>query len=356
MKSTLLSVAFAVSILISAHSPTLAQGCVAVRNLSNGSSLTFDSLSERSWEFSVNYRYFKSFRHFVGSEEQKQRVEQNTNVINHDNSAILGAFYTLNRRWSFSASVPFMYIDRSHNRTDPNTGAKGRHYTTSKGLGDMRLSAYYSVIPGNSSGYLLAGLGFKLPTGNDNYKDEAFQKDGTYDLEPVDQSQQPGDGGFGPVLEVDFSHTIMPRLYGYINGLYVINPRNTNGTLTGRGNPFEQVMSVVDQYYLRVGGRLNFGGFQAGLGARLEGIPVHDLIGKSEGFRRPGYIVSLEPALLYSFGNNIVSLNVPIALYRNRTQSVPDKELEAQEGQTEHGDAAFADYLISVSYAYRLPR
>ena len=31
----------------------------------------------------INNRYFKSYKHFVGKEEQKQRVENGTNVINH---------------------------------------------------------------------------------------------------------------------------------------------------------------------------------------------------------------------------------------------------------------------------------
>ena len=41
------------------------------------------------------------------------------------------------------------------------------------------------------------------------------------------------------------------------------------------------------------------------LGGRLEGIPVHDLVGGSEGFRRPGYIVSAEPQRNYHSNGNI---------------------------------------------------
>ncbi|MBH2003685.1 MAG: hypothetical protein I8H66_03260 [Sphingobacteriia bacterium] len=40
--------------------------------------------------FSANTRYFKSFRHFVGTDEQKQRIALGTEVINHTFSMDLG--------------------------------------------------------------------------------------------------------------------------------------------------------------------------------------------------------------------------------------------------------------------------
>jgi hypothetical protein len=50
-------------------------------------------------------------------------------------------------------------------------------------------------------------------------------------------------------------------------------------------------------------------------------------------------------------------VNVPIALVRNRTKSLADQRLEAQEpANPQHGDAAFADWLLSISYAYKLSR
>jgi hypothetical protein len=39
---------------------------------------------------------------------------------------------------------------------------------------------------------------------------------------------------------------------------------------------------------------------------------------------------------------------VPVALVRNRTQSIPDKETTAETGIYKQGDAAFADYVINV--------
>jgi len=52
-------------------------------------------------------------------------------------------------------------------------------------------------------------------------------------------------------------------------------------------------------------------------GARIEGVTVYDAIGGSLGFRRPGYTIPLEPAGSWPGKKNSISLNVPIAVYRN---------------------------------------
>jgi hypothetical protein len=88
-------------------------------------------------------------------------------------------------------------------------------------------------------------------------------------------------------------------------------------------------------------------GWSAGLGGRLEGIPVHDLFGSSDGFRRPGYILSVEPSVNWTRGSHSVSLSVPVAVERNRQASVPD----LRNGT--HGDAAFPDFIVLAGYSRR---
>jgi hypothetical protein len=53
-------------------------------------------------------------------------------------------------------------------------------------------------------------------------------------------------------------------------------------------------------------------------------------------------------------GKTTVNFNMPIALYRIRKQSVTDKEVQDATGVARNGDAAFADYLISLGLTYRL--
>src|SRR5688572_5205235 len=83
-----------------ATSNILAQGCVAIRGFSTCSGELANKGSagfqKGEWTISGNYRHFKSFRHFVGTEEQKERVEEHTNVINRSN------FYDLSVGYSFT--------------------------------------------------------------------------------------------------------------------------------------------------------------------------------------------------------------------------------------------------------------
>ncbi|MEO6567123.1 MAG: hypothetical protein ABIO94_00045, partial [Opitutaceae bacterium] len=85
----------------------------------------------------------------------------------------------------------------------------------------------------------------------------------------------------------------------------------------------------------------------ASLGGRLEGVPALDFIGGDRGFRRPGYVISVEPGIAFSTGRDSFSVSVPVAVVRNRVRSYSDRL------GTGHGDAAFADFLISMSYAHR---
>lgn len=340
-----------------------AQGCVAVKNMSSPG-LNFGDESHKGWQFSVNYRYFRSYKHFRGKEEEHHRVEQGTEVINNDNSINLGINYTFNPRWSATVAIPLMYIDRSSlYEHSGNNG--GRYHTQSKGLGDIRATAYFNTTPGNHNGHLVVGLGFKAPTGNYNYQDYFHKPEGRVKL-PVDQSIQPGDGGWGLITEIDLARRIHGNFSGYLNAMYMFNPRNTNGVLrratpytmpgTSIPIPLSNELSVADQYFWRAGALYSVNGIQASLGARMEGIPSEDLLGKTDGFRRPGYIISVEPGFFYSTNAHTFGVNFPIALERNRTRNVVDKTqgINPNTGQPIIGDAAFADWLLSITYAYRL--
>lgn len=338
---------------------TNAQGCVAVRNMASTCGIAFDSLQHNSpWQFSLNYRYFRSYKHFRGSHEETERVEEGTEVINNDNSVILGASYTLNNRWSFAAIIPFVYIDRSSLYEHKGNNSGERYVTSSKGLGDIRLAAYYAIIPETVKGNLTFGLGVKLPTGDYKYQDYFHRPEGL-ELRYVDQSIQPGDGGWGITTEFNFTHLLARNFYGYATGFYMFNPMNTNGVERSANLtdniPLSNEFSVADQFLFRVGGRYVVKNLQLGLGFRAEGIPAQDAIGDSDGWRRPGYIYSVEPAAIYTIHNkHTFGLNVPVALYRNRTKNTIDLARTEMHGQDFHGDAAFSDWLLSVFYVIRL--
>jgi len=347
--------------IVSSVNKIQAQGCVAVRNMAS-CSLDFDSTQNGSWQFSMNYRFFHSFRHFRGKEEETNRVEDGTEVINNDNSILAGISYSVNNRWSFGLTIPYLIIDRSslyeHYGNNPNTNP--RFHTQARGFGDMRVSAYYAPIR-NDKFNLLVGLGVKLPTGNYRVKDyfHKLDSEGKDSLvyKVVDQSIQPGDGGWGIITEFDASYHFTHQWSAYATGLYLFNPANTNGverspSLTG-GIPLSNEFSVVDQFLFRLGARYSLTHFQFAVGGRFEGIPSEDAIGDSDGFRRPGYIISIEPAVAYTRGKSSFGINFPIAMERNRTQNTIDKIRSEQTGTHVQGDAAFADWLLSVTYTYR---
>jgi len=347
---------------------SFSQGCIAIRNITGGSNVF--SNDSKTWLFSANYRYFHSYKHFVGTEEQTQRVDQHTNVINNDNSVIVSANYTLNPRWNFTLSVPFIYINRSSLYEHYGNSSGQRFHTVGNGLGDIRLMANYKVVDGAKL-KMQVGLGTKLPTGNYRYKD-FFHKKGSEGQDTlisryVDQSIQPGDGGLGIIAAADLIYMLADHWSIYANGMYMANPRNTNGvvrsanlTNDANGNPLphSNEFSVADQYFARAGARYQINGsLETSLGGRIECIPSHDLIGREDGFRRPGYIVSVDPAVFYVKGNHIFGLNVPVALVRNRTRSYTDIQRgNDANGTPYHGDAAFADFLVSISYAFKLSK
>ena len=340
------------------------QGCVALRGTGTSCNVSAQQADAGQWQVSMGYRYFKSFRHFKGKEEQEERLKQNTEVINWQHLLDLSIMKQVNSRWSVLVGMPIGINKRSslyeHGRTE-------RHNTESFGIGDMRIMAYrWMIDPAkHSKGNFQLGAGLKLPTGDYGYEDYFYNvgPNGSQELRPVDQSIQLGDGGTGVAIELNGFYNFSPLAGVYANAYYLFNPREVNGTRTYRETlsatlANESIMSVPDQFLARAGFNYNFlgkmRGLSANLGARLEGIPVEDLLGGSKGFRRPGYIVSVEPGLTYQMKKSFLFANVPVAVVRNRTQSVTDKENSEITGTYRHGDAAFADYAINIGMTIRL--
>ncbi len=145
-----------------------------------------------------------------------------------------------------------------------------------------------------------------------------------------------------------------------MNAYYFSNPREQNGVSTARGSALSataiaygsDVMSVPDQYRLRVGANYAYNKFSFSGGMRMECVPAKDLIGGNNGFRRPGYVISVEPVVAYKIKRTHLYISVPFAIERNRTQSVPDKIRTTKTGVYAHGDAAFSDYTINFGASF----
>jgi hypothetical protein len=372
------------SFLVFGVSNAKAQGCVAVRGfggcgVAGGSGL---ALAPKQWQVGANYRYFESFRHFKGDEEQYDRLVKQTQVINYSNTMDISASMGLTLRTQLNVNLPVSYTDRSsyyEHGGQTTTFPGARKTSTSAGIGDARIgiSKWLWNPVSHTKSNLMLGVGLKLPTGNWNVQDSFYNVmvtdpvTGTSSRKtvyrPVDQSIQLGDGGLGLSLEMQGFWEMADGLFAYGNAFYILNPRGVNGTMTNRRTTIvvngvsqvftnEYMCSVADQYAARLGflSQSQLHGLSFSWGARLEGVPVRDLVGESYGFRRPGYTIAAEPGVTYMKGKTTVNFNMPIALYRIRKQSVTDKEVQDATGVARNGDAAFADYLISLGLTYRL--
>ena len=282
-------------------------------------------------------------------------------MINNSHNTDFFLTYGISQRLYTSITLPTVFNSRS---SLYEHGRKERNTTFSRGLGDIRLGLGYWLfdLETHKNGNLAIGMGFKLPTGNYNASD-IFYNVGPNDgpqTRPVDQSIQPGDGGFGFTMDFQLYQKIANGLFSYASGFYLLNPRETNGIRTFREtlSPLlenEAIMAVPDQYSIRTGISYSITPtLSSSIGARFDCVPVRDLIGGNNGFRRPGSVLSIDPGIGYNKSNFSFNLNIPFAVRRERPQSITDIQTENSTGSSRHGDAAFADYVINFGVSYRI--
>lgn len=375
-------------VTVSAYN-THAQGCVAVRQMGGVTTLCSPNssynLSKGEVQLGVNYRHFHSWRHFVGTEEQPQR--QNTgggtsldgkdhgNAVNIYSHAVdLNLSYGLTSRIQLNLTLPYVHNERSQvlRQTLPVKDTF-RYSVFAKGLGDVRVGANYWVLNPETAlkGNINIGLGIKLNTGSHSEMDIAPQTNGTRRSGIMDQAIQPGDGGIGFSVELQGFRKIYKGIYGFANGYYLFNPRESNGTYKSEakaGLEGYNLYACPDQYFARAGfmaSVLKDKSLTFSLAGRWEGIPAYDAFGGQVAYRRPGYVVAIESGISYRSGQHSFSLFVPYNFIKNRIQSaadIADQDLQnakiTDPAKKVHvqGDAAFADYSISIGYAYRIPK
>lgn len=340
--------AIAAVVLLSLQ-PARGQGCIVARSSSqvSGPESGGGYLSTGQWDFSVGYRHQFSFRHFVGDVEQKQRIQQGTQVMNKINLVNFNLTYQATPRFSFTVNAPLLLASRRSNNSPYTTAAQG--------VGDISVGVQGWVWDPreNSRGNVAFGFGVSLPSGRDNVVNsvDSFNGKGPQNV-VLDYSIQPGSGGYGLTFQWQSFKNLGGTAQVFFNGSYIATPQNTTGVLrtSTSANPLTMYASISDQYLLEAGIAKPISqvrGLTLTFGPRWEGVPAKDLIGDSLGFRRPGYAVSLAPGFQYVRGRNLLTASVGKAILRDRTRSVPDRIAGG------HGDAAFADYVWLGSYSYR---
>jgi len=355
MKSFLLPAGVSAALLLclaAAPRSARAQGCVAahspqpiISGLDAGSQAAAHHSAGTGWihglTLTTGFRTYSSWRHYVGTQEQKQREELHNAVLNHVDLFEEDINYQLTPRLSIIASIPGMEATRHQESSATN-------YYRSGGIGDITAGVQTWIFrpPTENHGNVAISGQLKLPTGINDAKGSKISSDGSKQIEPFDESIQPGDGTWGFALATEAYHPFVVKTTAYFTGSWLFSPQDTIGVATFRSHPGEDVVSATDQYLWRGGlsrpvtGVKPLRGLALSMGGRMEGVPVRDAFGKSNGFRRPGYVISIEPGLMYNRGAYMFSMSSPWAMERNRKTSVTDL------ANGIHGDAAFADYTI----------
>mgnify|MGYP005725459205 CR=1 FL=1 len=306
-------------------------------------------LNSSQWETTISYRYLNSENVFIGTDEQPQVKEAGREPRHTRHSIDLSVRYAFNQRLSATFTAPLI-----HQSTTFPIGGVRQDISTGLMLGDIRVQGglwLFNPLK-HPNGNLALGIGLKIPTGNEAATVTPTFPDGPRTI-AADIADQPGDGGWGIILEGRWYQKAFLNTTAYASGFYLFNPRNTNDVepLVLIFPLYENshfLTSVPDQYGARAG--LSFPlwpdkGLSLSAGGRIIGVPVTDAVGGSDGFRRPGYVISLEPGITWSAAGNILSVSAPVAIKRSVLTSKLDESLGVQ---TAGGQAGF---LILASYS-----
>ena len=356
-----------VSILLICAGQLWAQGCVVAHSVGEvgGPDSEGGYLAPKHWQLTLDYRHLYSFRHFVGSVAQEYRQQGNSEVRNRINLIDGGLTYQFTPRFSVIGIVPVEFASRRYfiaagsiNGAPANTliGNWGV-----SGMGDISLMGQGWIWnPANNPKHnIQVGFGVQMPSGRDNIQNNLVEIPGQPAVNATaDYSVQPGIGVWALPVSVQSFQAINSAMQVYFNGSYLLSTKETNGVANSSPPGFpppapqNAFVAAADEYLLQAGVSYmvaKIHGLTVTGGLRKEGVPAHNLFTDNEGFRRPGYAVSLEPGVIYSMhgGHDLITANIDRAVYRNRIASVPDLQL----GQ--HGDAAFADWLWLASFRHR---
>jgi hypothetical protein len=321
------------------------------------------------WQLSFASRNLVSNDHYNGKAEQHERQVRANYITNKQNLFDVGLTRTFTKRVSVSLGVPFVASAWAFRSPEsPLPGPRVEEPQWGRGLGDISVTARSWVFDPDThlDWNVSAGGGLKLPTGNEGTKDEFLNMQGALaglqgnpvpnfvprrEAQYVDQSVQPGDGGWGLIMDTQAFWRVKRALL-FASGSYLANPQDANDTpsiLVILGVPAPDglhVNSIPDQYVARAGASVHlWKGFSASLAWRVEGLKRYDLFGDNHGWRRPGTEMFWEPGFAYSKNGHTLTFNVPIGYYYNRHRNpVPDRP----------GDATFPRHIFLTSYSFKL--
>lgn len=340
-------VVLAVALLaLAAPRPTFAQGCVCQKQGNPVFGGVGPYLDPGDWQLVGFYRGYTSDEHFRGTEPLPELDPNGPHNVQQLFAA--DVTYAPSARWNLSAQIPVYFNDFDVRRPPPGGGERVWVPISANGLGDVSLRGRFWTIdpngPGGAKHNIGISLGVKLPTGAHDRTDDYFGRQ-----VPVDVSIQPGDGQWGGLATL-YAFQNAGNATFYAQGTYLFVPANTTGVPTFFGslnNPNNTTEnSAADQFSAQFGASLSIreGWPIPSLAYRLEGVPVDDLFGDSDGFRRPGLIGFFEPGLNMTWGRHLVTVNLAIRANVNIKDSPTSTRVE---------DATVPKYVVTAGYSVR---
>ena len=307
-------------------------------------------LQRGEWELGVAYRRLTASDWFVHSTVTPSARPFGQPVSFNINSVDLSLAYGVTERLSLSLTVPTSSGTNFHGYPD-SLG----HGTSATGIGDINLvGTLWLLNPATHGGGNVAlGLGVKAPTGSHSVGGSWWLLSGAIPF-PVHPGIQPGDGSWGILVQAQAFRRVVGGLSAYVFGAYQMSLRDTSDTKFSPA--YTNKLSVPDAYHARLGLAYAVwprGDLSASLGIRFDGIPVHDLIGGSDGYRIPGYTEYLDPGLSLSRGKNSLTLSVPVRLRGELLANVDDLAGPLPKGEFPGYQGDLAKYLIFLTYARR---
>jgi hypothetical protein len=301
------------------------------------------------WKATLAYRRLLSNQWFIGTERSDALAPGGSSPIFEIHTGIFDLAYGVSDRTTVRMSVPF-----SRGSLTRTWGDGEEHTQRASGFGDISVQgeAWLFEPRSHEGGNVSIGLGLKAPTGSHSKPSQFYQASGPVDF-PADQTIQPGDGGFAILTQLQAFRQVTERTSLYAFGSYMISPKKQSD-VSGGPTPTALRWSVPDVYSVRTGVALNVlpdHGLSASLGARLDGIPVRDLIGGGDEntIKRTSRILFAEPGLAYTRGKDNFTLSVPWVVKVNRIKSLTEQK---PGGPLNAG--GFARYLVFASYSRRL--
>jgi hypothetical protein len=304
-------------------------------------------LPKGAWQIGVGYRSYEATQRVVGHSASNYLPDGRP--ANHVGEAILdvNAEYALSNRFALVLDVP--YVRGNSDAWYPDAA---RHAISTSGLGDVTLIARQWLRPAGlfqPGGNLSLGLGVKAPTGRYNYATNYWMANGSVIRFPTLPSTEPGDGGWGILLQSEAFQPVLGQMYLYGAGTYTLSTRTTNGVPIAPGST--TTWGVPDTWDGRAGVAYVVWpdhGISTSVGLRFDGTPVGDVFGGRDNAQRiPGIGGFAEPGLSMSVGRHNLQMSVPLRIYKDYRRSAVD----IASGAT--GGGGMTRFMLVTSYSAR---